>query len=365
MNVVIRTDASRQIGTGHVMRCLTLAEHLRTRGAKVTFICREHRGHLCGHLESKAFRVIRLAAPDSTPVVSDPDNYQAWLSVPREQDVRETRDSMAQIPEECDWLVADHYGLDIAWEREFRGRVKRIMVIDDLADRQHDCDLLLDQNFYLDLDTRYDTLIPVDCRRLLGPRFAILRPQFYDSRRNLRKRDGRIKRILVFYGGVDATGETLKALGALKRHHSGGLEVEVIADGANRDVDAIMTICGETAGFHWQDRVDNMAGMMADADMSFGGGGTATWERCFLALPTVTTEIAVNQRVMLEAMASRRAVWHLGRFNQVTEDSLIARLDYALSHPQKVKELGQNALAIMGASHVSECPVASAMIEQC
>jgi UDP-2,4-diacetamido-2,4,6-trideoxy-beta-L-altropyranose hydrolase len=156
MNIIIRADASIQIGTGHLMRCLTLANELRSKGIKASFVCRELPGNLCNFIENKGYSVYRL--PDSRNVTWQTDAEQTKAILNEEQD--------------ADWLIVDHYALDRQWELQMKPHVKKIMVIDDLADRPHHCDLLLDQNLYFNQNTRYDELVPDYCKKLLGPKYA-------------------------------------------------------------------------------------------------------------------------------------------------------------------------------------------------
>src|SRR5690606_12034475 len=108
-----------------------------------------------------------------------------------------------------DWLVADHYALDAKCELALINVVGRIMVIDDLANRPHECVLLLDQNLGR-LESDYDDLLPENCQRLIGPHYALLRPEFAELRElSLKRRQPpKLKRILVFLGGVDRTNVT-------------------------------------------------------------------------------------------------------------------------------------------------------------
>ncbi len=139
------------------------------------------------------------AAPDAAPCGSA--DYAAWLGVPQAQDASESIEAIQGAL--VDWLIMDHYALDAEWERRLRPHVERLMVIDDLANRSHDCDLLLDQNLVPENHARYRNLVPSTCRLLLGPRYALLGPEYRVWRRSLRPREGQVGRVLVFLGGSD------------------------------------------------------------------------------------------------------------------------------------------------------------------
>ncbi|RME63691.1 MAG: UDP-2,4-diacetamido-2,4,6-trideoxy-beta-L-altropyranose hydrolase, partial [Alphaproteobacteria bacterium] len=170
MRAAFRVDASRAIGTGHVGRCLTLAAALRDAGGDALFLCRAHDGHLNAKIEEAGFPVLSLPKRNDT---DDDLAHSHWLGATQADDAKASIAALAG--HRIDWLVVDHYGLDARWESALRRHAHRILAIDDLADRSHDCDLLLDQNFFLDAASRYDGLLPDHCRPLLGPRYAVLR----------------------------------------------------------------------------------------------------------------------------------------------------------------------------------------------
>ena len=296
MRVVFRVDSSLDIGTGHVMRCLTLGERLKESGIAVTFICRDLPGNLSGYIESRGFAVQRLPAPSTlTAAGLSTHNYGAWLGVHWQDDAAQTAELLAQSGA-VDWLVVDHYALDAGWERRLRPLVQKIMAIDDLANRTHDCDLVLDQNFYLDLEDRYDRLVPTQCVKLLGPRYALLRPEFRQARKNLRERDGQVKRILVFFGGSDAGNETAKALEAIRLLNRPEIAVDVVVGGINPHRRQIEELCAGWPATTCHCQVNNMAELMAGADLAIGAGGTTTWERCCLGLPSVTSASPLTRK---------------------------------------------------------------------
>jgi UDP-2,4-diacetamido-2,4,6-trideoxy-beta-L-altropyranose hydrolase len=364
MRVVIRADASRLTGTGHIMRCLTFANYLSDGGAQVDFVCRDLPGNLTDTIKTRGYSVQLLPAPNTEYTAgSNPDDYAAWLGVPAQQDADETIAALAHLDERIDWMIVDHYGLGIEWETQVGRHVGNMMVIDDLANRQHECNVLLDQNFYLDLKTRYDSLIPEACERLLGPGYAILRPEFFEAKQAATERTGAVRRVLVFYGGCDATGETIKTVRAIGDRTSTGIQIDVVAGAANERWEEIQGFCADRPEINLHARVDEMARMMSRADFAFGGGGTTTWERCFLGLPTATIEVADNQRVMLNDMATNGAIWHLGRHTDVTESMLAECLDRAVNRPGEVAALGRKTELIMaGKLNHERCPAAGILL---
>ncbi|MCB1764847.1 MAG: UDP-2,4-diacetamido-2,4,6-trideoxy-beta-L-altropyranose hydrolase [Candidatus Competibacteraceae bacterium] len=318
--VVIRADASIQIGSGHVMRCLTLADALRERGADVQFICRDLPGHLGGVLADKGYPVYWLpASGEDETVILAHTAHSTWLGVPWTVDVDQTQACLAGLSE-IDWLIVDHYALDRAWELRMRPLVKRIMVIDDLADRPHDCDLLLDQNLHEEMECRYTELVPANCRQLLGPRYALLRPEFREVRKQLHQRDGVVRRILVFFGGSDPSNETAKALRAIRRLDQPDIAVDVVIGAANPHWREIEALCAKLPNTSFHRQVTNMAELMARADLAIGAGGVSTWERAVLAMPSLVIAVAENQIRVAEDWAATGGCWYLGHAEAVTTD---------------------------------------------
>ena len=322
MKIIFRTDSSLQIGSGHVMRCLTLADELRLRGADVTFVCREHPGNLISLIEGKGYPVVHLKLI-AVEYVAKPDDVQhaGWLGGAWEQDAADTIDSIGDLPPQ--WLIVDHYSIDRRWEHALRPHAGKIMVIDDIADRPHDCELLLDQNLYQKMETRYANLIPLDCKKLLGPRYALLKPEFLVARNKLRQRDGQIQRVLVSFGGVDPTNETEKAILALASITSQTLEVDVVVGGGNLHKERIQKLCAAHDGFHYHCQVNNMADLMATADLSIGTGGTTVWERCALGLPSLVSIVANNHEEQVSFCAEQGILFCLGNQASVTTQHIL------------------------------------------
>lgn len=352
VKIVIRTDASIRIGSGHLMRCLTLAGRLQQRGCTVLFVCRELPGNLCGLVEEKGYALHRLP---HNGTLRDDQKYTktntrccaGWLGVEWEADAVQTL-SVLKANEPADWIIVDHYALDRRWELAIRPHAKNIMVIDDLADRSHDCDLLLDQNLYENMDGRYSGLVPDHCLKLLGPRYALLRPEFMAVRKKMRVRTGSVRRILIFLGGTDPTNETGKALEAIRSLDRPDIAVDVIVGASNPHKDGIRSLCAALPKCNYHCQVNNMAEMMAQADLAIGAGGSSTWERCFLGLPAVTIVVAKNQARTTAAVAKRGALTNAGWHESVSpSDIAVALEDLLSSEPARIR-MSRNAVDVMG-----------------
>ncbi|MEY2371384.1 UDP-2,4-diacetamido-2,4,6-trideoxy-beta-L-altropyranose hydrolase [Lysinibacillus capsici] len=274
--IIIRTDASVEIGSGHVMRCLTIADNLKVRGCNVRFWMEPLAGNLINLVAQQGYKNISKA-------------------------------------EGADLYIVDHYGLDIEWEKFIRQHTKKLMVIDDLA-RVHDCDLLLDQNVVPNFESRYDGLVPNHCVKLLGPKYLIMREEFLMARNQMSQRHN-IKRLLVFMGGTDPTNETMKILTALENYSFA--QIDIVVGNGNVHKGEIKGICNER-NYQYHCQISYMAQLMQQADFCIGAGGGTMWERCYVGLPSSSTIVAANQLITTTYAAQLGAVINLGWHEDVT-----------------------------------------------
>ena len=305
MDIVFRTDASLQIGSGHVMRCLTLAEELRARGAQCHFISRAHPGHLFDIIRQRGFTVTALPAGFQLRHTNAPAGiaptlqieHAAWLGCDWQTDADQTSAILATL--QPDWLITDHYALAQPWEAVVKPHYKKLMVIDDLADRPHSCDLLLDQNLGRQ-QKDYAHLVPTHCQVLTGPHYALLRPEFAalrDYSLQRRAKASQLTKLLITMGGVDQTNATGQVMQAL----------QTCALPADCRITVVMGLTAPwsknirelAAQMPWptavEVNVDDMAQRMADTDLAIGAAGSTAWERCCLGLPAIVLVLAKNQ----------------------------------------------------------------------
>ena len=342
MKVAFRADASLQMGSGHVMRCLTLADALKARGAHCHFISRAHPGHLLEAIHQRGYKVnslvtpvIRAQAATKTIAIDVPDIQQepahaAWLGSTWQTDAQETAAILADL--QPDWLVVDHYALDQYWEEVLAPHYRKLMVIDDLADRHHCCDLLLDQNLGRQPE-HYAPWVPAHCQVLTGPQYALLRPEFAELRPySLQRRQAQpaLRQLLISMGGVDqpnATGQVLQAL-------------KTCALPADCRITVVMGLTAPwlqnvrelAAQMPWPTEVvvnvNDMARRMVDSDLAIGAAGSTSWERCCLGLPTLMVVLAENQQAGAQALGAAHAARLIGSVSNI-----------ATQLPQALREL--------------------------
>lgn len=320
--VVVRVDASHRIGHGHVMRCLTLASALRQRGAEIRFVCREHPGHLNNLIASSGFAVHPLPWSSALPE----DDRAGWLGATADEDAAETRNALESFGTEVDWLVSDHYAIDDYWERTMRPRVDRIMVIDDLADRPHDCDLLLDQNVVARMRTRYEGKVPESCVLLLGAEYAIIQPTYVEARQRLPVQRGPIKRIFIYFGGADTDNLTSRSLSSVIALGRSDIEVDLVVSRTSPHLDVVRRQVAGRNNLRLHTELPTLAPLMAEADLGIGAAGATSWERLCLGLPCVVITLAANQVPVANELSRLGFIHYLGHKDQVTAAVIEARL---------------------------------------
>jgi UDP-2,4-diacetamido-2,4,6-trideoxy-beta-L-altropyranose hydrolase len=345
MKIVFRADASVDIGTGHVMRCITLAEELTRQGHQCLFICRDHPGHLGELITGKGFELYLLktvGSPELFVVAGTGNLYSQWLGAPWHQDAEQTLEVLAAVS--AGWLVVDHYGLDVRWEERLSSAAGKVMVIDDLANRPHFASVLLDQNLGR-LEADYDRLVAASCQRLVGPQYALLRPEFNRLRARSLKRRGEpeLLRILVSMGGTDAPNATAAVLESLESSAlPSHLHLDIVMGATSPWLDDIRK-AEKSSRFNMtvSVNVQDMGERMCLADLSIGAAGSTSWERCALGLPSIVVSQAQNQSEILEALSGAGAVKKLDF--PIDETELASLVVDFYKTPEKLASMARNA----------------------
>ena len=339
-NLFIRVDAGIQIGDGHFIRCLTLADSLKKRFNKIIFISNQLPKHFVEKIKKNDFKICKING--YTHVQEEKLSKELKMQLTH-NDLSETKKNIEKYKNSTNWLIIDHYGIDYVWEKNVRTNIKKIIVIDDLANRKHECDILIDQNFYWNIEKRYTGLIPNYCEQFIGPRFTLLRPEFYNARKNL-KRKKQFKRILISFGGSDPSNETKKVLLAIENLEK-KYKIDVIVGTNNHNKKQIMKLCSKISFCNFYEQVENISKYMKKADLAIGAGGTSTWERCCLGLPAIVTSLSKDQVKINENMAKIGCVINLGFAEKSTNSDYIKILKEINS--EKLEEISKKCLLLV------------------
>ena len=318
--IFFRTDASDKIGKGHVIRCLKLASAMRMHGAECYFICRKHEGNLIKRIQKEKFKVYVLNnfKDSEKRKINDSSNlvHSKWLGADWETDAKDTIMTLGLM--KADLIVVDHYALDNRWEQRLRPYTKSIMVIDDLADRNHDCDFLLNQNLGSSADL-YKNLIPRNCYQFYGPNYALIDPIYQLTRSKLKPRLSKISRVLIYFGsGKDSIRLIENILIILNEPKLYDLKIDIVIDDKIKHLSTIHKILKVKKNIRVYSNLSDLAVLMLNADIAIGAGGSTTWERCCLGLPTILIVSAINQKLTAESMHKAGAAIVLNKGKNLT-----------------------------------------------
>ena len=343
--IIFRVDASKKIGAGHLMRSIALASEIMETNVEISFLTRNMPKSYLNLLSEKGISCFELSSRSED--LSD----DQWLTVSQGQDANECTSILETL--DCDLLVVDHYGLDREWELKMRPFTKKILVIDDLADRLHDCDFLLDQNYYVDMRRRYCCKVSTGCTLLLGPEFALLKKEFREMHKNILLRRS-IKTILVSLGGIDANNFTATTLLAIAKFGLDKFLVDVVIGTEHPFPELIISMC-EKYKFNIHIQTGEMAKLMARADLAIGASGTTTWERCCMGLPSILVTLAENQVKIARDIHTYGAAIYIGSEKDINVNLMFEAIDSIHTNHHKLSKLSKAAYALvdgMGAARV-------------
>ena len=334
--IFIRVDSGIEIGAGHAMRCLSLAQALKKMNFELCFISKKTGGNISKLFTDKGFRVYYI----------QDNNSKLKKREIVKNDATQTAKIIIKHQTKSSWILVDHYDLDFQWEKSLRKYVNKIIVIDDLA-RKHDSDLLLDQNYNENLKTRYNKLVPRKCIKLLGPKYALLRNEFSVLRKIVKPRKN-FKRILISFGGSDPTNETEKVLSAikiLKTKNQFQKEVNVVITNSNKNKNKIKQLCNSIPNTKFYQNVYNIGKLMCKADLAVGAGGSSTWERFCLGLPTIVSIVSDNQQKTTKALAKKQYIINVGLAKNLSVKKYVKifeNLDI-----KKLRSISKNSLKVV------------------
>lgn len=332
----IRVDSGTEIGTGHAIRCMSLAYALKKMNFEPCFISKKNRGNISKFFIDHGFMVYYIK--NSCLKLKKNENII--------DDVNQTVKIITKHKSKSPLLLVDHYDLDFKWEKNLRKHVDKIIVIDDLA-RKHDCDLLLDQNYHKNSKTRYDKLVPRKCVKLLGPKYALLRTEFSNLRKNNVKPRKIFNNVLISFGGSDPTNETEKVLSAIKilKNKKQFKEINVVITNSNRNKNKIRQICNSIPHTKFYQNVYDIGKLMCKADLAVGAGGSSTWERFCLGLPAIVSIVSNNQYQTTRVLAKKELLINVGLAKNLTIKKYVKIFENL--DTKKLRNISKNSLNVV------------------
>lgn len=343
--IIIRCDASLNIGSGHVIRCRTLARDLAAKGSEVIFVCRSQHGNLINLLE-KEFHVLELKKQSIIDCsnLSGPELYRGWLGCSELDDALETVAAIKQAKiNDIEWILVDHYSLEETWEQCVssnipQNSIPQILVIDDLANRRHHASLIIDQNYFGEITQhRYDQLVASSCIKLLGPKYCIIGPEYSQFRQLLPPRSD-VQRILIYFGGIDNYGLNQRVANILEETIPESVGIDIVL-GVQTDGIEIKNKSHKNSGkVRIHEPMNSLAGLIARADLCIGAGGTTTWERACLGLPSIVIPLSENQVEFNRALDESKYISIVNYNDDHFADCILDEVKMMISNPDLVKE---------------------------
>ncbi len=366
--VAICADASRQIGSGHLMRCLSLARALRQIGAEVRFYYAAWPGHADTWLNAQGFHgeLLDFAVDNFLADEDAKDSANVWSTLWQQQYGHAcvkawqpwlqslNTQATSSVHRTIDWCIYDNYGLAADFVKVIKPSCRQLMAIDDLANREHPVDLLLDQNAVFGMQTRYQTMLPADCTQLLGPQYALLRPEFYSSSMPITAQTSsarsyqQVNRILVSIGGSDTVGLTERLCKLLfAQQVFADISLDVVVGSAYEKITELTELIAARANSRLFVQTNEMASLMRQADLAIGAGGSSQWERALTHLPSLVVAVADNQQPGCEYLQHLGAIQYLGRVEQVSDELLLNAITNIIENKDLRQALAERAYALM------------------
>lgn len=316
LTVVFRCDSSSRIGSGHIFRCRNLARKLKKYGSRVVFLCVSQDGDFNQVLNSE-FEVLVFRKQDQCYANGDQTTltYSSLLGCSQKYDAELCITALEEASIfHIDWFVVDHYALDSEWElavlNHFKSHaVSKLLAIDDLANRRHSSDILVDSNYYGAItEFRYNTLVPDTCLQLLGPAYALLSPEYSILREFCFPRLN-LQRVLISFGGFDQLQYTDKVLEIFSRPNLRDISLDVVIARNSLNYPIVQKICSMRPNTLLHSNLPSLAGLMIRADLAIGASGTTSWERLCLGLPSIVYPTASNQLLLSKCLSEEKVIY--------------------------------------------------------
>lgn len=328
--VLFRVDSSIEIGGGHLSRCLEIAKLLNQRKINVFFLCKELEGNLNEWIKYENFKLFIIR-----------ENY---ISIEEEiKDIEKLLKPFSPFK----YLIIDNYSIDKVWENAIKKIIPKIVVIDDLANRKHNCDILIDQNYISNHENRYKALVPKETIQLLSSKYAIIKDKIKNNKRLSKPNFKKPSKLFICFGAIDSKGYTLATLRALKKISHKFELISVFTSNKNISLKDI-TYQGSLIN-NCKIYTDHnlLPDLLSSSDIAIGAGGTMSWERALLGIPSLVFGIADNQTKVLESLIKNGIVIGESSSKFPDENKIQNWLEVIISNPKLLEGLSERSRKII------------------
>lgn len=337
MNLLVRADADRKIGTGHIMRCLAFAQTWKDYSGKITFLSHCENESLRKRIIDEGFDFVAIESPH--PDRADLSFTLGILEKIKNQNLQA-------------WLILDGYHFTPEYQKTIRDEGYRLLVIDDINHlTNYHADIVLNQNIYApDLKYRSDK----DTILLLGNHYVVLRREFLKYQHFKRRVPEQVKNILVTLGGSDLHNVTLKVIQALKLIGDRRIEVKIVVGPVNHNIEKLQEeLTNSPFTVHLLSDVDNMPELMIWADLAISAGGSTCWELAYMGLPSLLIILAENQVELVKRLGTKQAAVNIGWYNMFSQEQLFAKIDMLINNMSLRRSISENALTLVDGQGIS------------
>ena len=321
MKIAFRVDSSAEIGIGHLIRCRSLAIHLKEVGHHVVFVSRDHKGNSNNLIKIENFKLYELKRSNSKNF-NFTNIYQKWLGISQLLDAKQTIQTLENL--NIDWIIVDHYGISKQWHKEVKKNIKKIIVIDDLASKQYACDAIINQNYNLDYKKLYKNRLHSNTQKFLGPRYSLIDPEYIKYQRKNNKKNREISNVFIYFGGEDNYKLTIKTIKALKDERLSYLKLHIVLpqkiDKKLMNYYLNLPLKNKNIFIYHQQRT--LALIISKCDIAIGAGGSTLWERIYFLVPSFIISTAANQVMACKSLAKKNLINYLGDARHVDDNKI-------------------------------------------
>jgi UDP-2,4-diacetamido-2,4,6-trideoxy-beta-L-altropyranose hydrolase len=302
--IFFRLECTPKLGIGHFMRCISLANEL-INDNNVFFVYSNHLIKKYRKFGDKRIQYLNIKKK------LDVDNFRVNAKKKQIQDAAEFI-KFLKIKKEKIIVIVDCYSLDYIWEQDVKRYTTKLVVIDDLASRYHHCDYLIDQTLNRS-KLNYKNYLIAPCKLLLGSKYCIIRRQYKELISNQKKQIDLFQRLNISFGNFDDKNLVLRSLIEINKSTYKFKRIDVFISRHSKNYTKVEKF-KEKSGMNFKLFSDakNFPKMLSKSSLCIGAGGTTSWERCLMLVPSIIIKAANNQDTIISELKKEKLIYYSG-----------------------------------------------------